>query len=251
LGFLSGLSYNTGMSKQYLAIDVGGTKIAAGLVDSKFKVTRIKVAPTSQKDLLIQIVSIIESYSGYVGIGLGVPGIVSPGGAVRKFPNIKNFRSTNLKKYLEAKFGMSVNIMNDAEAFTLAEAELVFKKFKRVFGVILGTGIGGGLVEKGRHRNMDRFLHQKLPALESQMQKYGPFKRAIETRDYVAKILPVIIQKHQPDLVVFGGSRSHLPQMQKVLDQVLSTIPHKRLKVTVGKLKYPGLVGAVIPLLKR
>lgn len=236
-----------------MGIDVGGTKIAAGLVDSKFKVSKLKNILTSQTNFLKQLTDLIGSYSDYSQIGLGVPGRVSKTGMIKRLPNIKNFKSLNLKRYLENKYKVPVGIINDAEAFTLAEANLSDKKFKKIFGVILGTGIGGGLVVNNVHKNVDSLLHRKLPGLEQRMQKYGPFKRSVEARPFIQKLLPIILNDFGPNLIVFGGARSMLPGMQTILKQCLkSGYPYPlKTSVKISRLKHAGIIGAVLPLLKK
>src|SRR5688500_17370583 len=133
--------------KNILGIDVGGTKIASGIVGPDFQVSEIKVEPTSQDDLVSQIVKIIQSYQNFEGIGLGIPGQVMPDGTVVKLPNIEKFQETNLKQLLEAQFKVPVNVLNDAKAFALAEATIGSGKDARVMaGVIIGTGVGVGIV---------------------------------------------------------------------------------------------------------
>ncbi len=237
--------------KTILGIDVGGTKIAAGLVNEKFEATEIKTESTSQSDLLAQLISLIESYSSYDGIGLGVPGVVAPDGKIEGFMNIPHFQPTNLKQTLEDKFKLPVSVMNDAEAFTLAEAQVEFKEKSKTFGVILGTGIGGGFVDGKTHQDTGiPFIHQKLPGLEAEMQSQGSFEAAAQAQPFVEKLLPVIIADFNPDLIVFGGSRSYLPGMQQVLDNVGKSIP-PQVSVQVSKLEHAGIIGAALPLLKK
>ncbi len=238
--------------KYILGIDVGGTKIAAGLVDEVFTVSEIKTEFTSQTELLGQLMNLIESYAGFAGIGLGVPGIVSSNGMVEGFNNIQNFKPTNLKEMLENKFKVPVNVMNDAEAFTLAQAKVGFKEPGKTFGVILGTGIGGGFVEGENHHDAGMpFIHLKLPELEAEMQRLGSFDQASQTEPFIVKLLPVIIENFNPDLIVFGGSRSHLPGVQQILDNAIARLPQAKVSVKVSQLDYAGVIGAAWPLLKK
>lgn len=233
--------------RQILGIDVGGTKIAAGLVDQNHKVSKVRVVPTSQSDLLSQLIKLIESYSDYSAIGLGMPGIISAKGMIKKLPNIKDFKPINLKEYLKTEFQVPVNVMNDSEAFALAEARVGSgQKFKRVFGVILGTGIGGGFVVANTSKNTELILRRKLPGLETKMQKFGPFKKAYESNPFVNKLLPVIMKTFRPDVIIFGGARSKLPGMQSILNKYSSKLPLK-----VSKLKHAGIIGAALPGLKK
>src|SRR3989338_8448853 len=91
--------YNNKYMKYTLGIDVGGTKIAAGLVDKAFKVHQVRVLATSQTNLPAQLIKLIENFRGFSAIGLGVPSPdISADGMVRVLPNVKGFKKTNLKK---------------------------------------------------------------------------------------------------------------------------------------------------------
>ncbi len=239
--------------KYVLGIDVGGTKIAAGLVDKNHGIRRVYELSTSQSDLLKQIVKLIESYKDFHAIGLGIPGHVEANGWIARLPNVKNFKPINLKKYLENEFKVKVSVINDAEAFALAEATTGGgQKFNKVLGVILGTGIGGGLVIKGKHKNVDRILHSKLPGLEKQMQRTRTFKNDQQAGDIVRQIFSIIIPAAHPDIIVFGGGRTHYRGINQIIKQSLYLAYPKDNKtvVRVSKLKHAGIIGAALPLLK-
>lgn len=242
------------MPKYTLGIDVGGTKIAAGLVDKSFKISQIKVLSTSQTDVTNQLLSLIRTYNGYSAIGLGVPGTVLENGMVKKFPNIRNFKPLNLKKYLENKFKVPVNVLNDAEAFTLGEAQLGGGRgFKKVCGVILGTGIGGGFTIKNNHKDIGPIIHRTLPDLEERMQRFGRFVRAEQYGPLTKKLLPVILRIFNPDIIIFGGGRSKIPGMQGELESNIKLLawPSTKPKIKISKLKYAGLTGAALTVLKK
>jgi glucokinase len=250
------------MRKYILGIDVGGTKIAAGLVDRKFQVTKVRIVPTSQTNLIGQLVKLIEFYDGFGAIGLGMPGWVLPNGVVTNLPNVKNFQKTNVRVLLEKKFKIPVKVMNDARAFTLAEATLgAGEKFKTVVGVTLGTGIGGGVVidkklYSGRNLMSGEWGHIFIrgdQTLEQTMQKFGKFTDAKQVEALAHVIMSVIVRSVDPEIIIFGGSRSTLPGLQTILNRSLKLVYQDPLKtiVKVSKLKHAGIIGAVLPLITR
>lgn len=136
-----------------IGIDLGGTKIeAVGLDDGGREVFRKRV-PTPKGDYagtLQQIKALVEEI-GEGSVGIGIPGSLS-----RTTGLVKNANSTwligkPLKQDLEDAVGREVRIENDANCFTLSEAvDGAGKGAAVVFGVILGTGVGGGIAVNGR-----------------------------------------------------------------------------------------------------
>lgn len=248
--------------KHILGIDVGGTKIAAGLVDSRYKVTKLSLMPTSQTDLLGQLERLIRRYSNFDAIGLAVPGLVLKDGTVVTLPNIRAFKRVNLKKFLERQFHTAAHVMNDARAFALAEASLgAGKRFETVVGVVVGTGIGSGVIRHkmiyyGQNRlagEIGHILVSNKTTLEQLMQKSGKFTNAKQAGPAIRMILSLILGSFDPEIVIFGGGRVNFPNMQKVLDQALRSAHRNPLKtkVVVGKLRHAGIIGAALPLLKK
>lgn len=150
-------------------IDLGGTKIEGIIVDAASKytpITRLRV-PTEQvhgyAHILSQIahlVDLMKAESGLrpLSIGIGTPGAIDPQSRYLKNSNTRPLLGKPLKKDLEALLGLPLTMANDANCFALAEARLgiVAEKYpdaKVVFGVILGTGVGGGIVVNGQVLN--------------------------------------------------------------------------------------------------
>ena len=138
-----------------IGIDLGGTNIKAGLVDSKGKLIKRYEMPTEAekgaKQVISNIIFSVEKVkSGRVGgIGIGSPGPMDYKKGVITAPVNLPFRNVHLKKLIQGKFRIKTMLDNDAKCFTLGES--VFgsgKKYKNVVGITLGTGIGGGLVIK-------------------------------------------------------------------------------------------------------
>lgn len=248
-------------SRKILGIDVGGTKIAAGLVDKSFHISRVSVLPTSHKDLTKQLLNIIESFNGFDAIGLGMPGQVLPNGLVNRLGNIPNFKPINVKEMLEKKFRVRVSVINDAKAFALAEARIgAGKAFASVAGVILGTGIGVGFVQNGQvyfgaNSLAGEIGHMELPNgkfLEEIVRQDGPFKNARQAQKYLRTLMSVVVRSMDPEIIVVGGGWSGLAGMEKELKQIIKTLrkfPVKTL-VKVSKLKHAGVIGAALFAIK-
>ncbi len=248
--------------KQILGIDVGGTKIAAGLIDKSFRVTKLAVLSTSQTDLVKQLVNLIRSYESFSAIGLGMPGQVLANGMITRLPNVNNFKSINFKKILEDKFKVPVNILNDAKAFALAEASIgVGRAYKTVAGVILGTGIGVGIIMDkkiyfGKDGIAGEYEHTVL--LDSKMfrdhrHSTGTFKQAANTNKYLKTLLDMIVLSFNPDIIILGGAWSKLSGMEKLANQLTKNVGNyiNKTPVKISKLKYAGIIGAALPLLKK
>lgn len=155
-----------------IGVDMGATKILAGLVDPGNQVLfRGKVKTGGDKtprDVLARMTGAIQICLNYAlqnslsvgGIGVGLPGPLDPdAGIVIEAPNLKDWNNVPVKAELEATLGLPVFIENDANLGTLAEAKLgAARGLPHVVGVFVGSGIGGGLVIDGRlyrgHRNI-------------------------------------------------------------------------------------------------
>lgn len=140
-----------------IGIDVGGTKIEGiALDDTGETLARERVATPREYrgtvDAIAALVRDIESRIGQRGtVGVGIPGAVSPATG-----NVKNANSTwligqPLGSDLTAALARPVRLMNDANCFALSEAtDGAAAGHSVVFGVIIGTGVGGGIVINGQ-----------------------------------------------------------------------------------------------------
>lgn len=142
--------------RMILGVDVGGTKIAAGLVSSTGKVSRFVTRPTEgDHDGKYVLATIRKMIAGRVdrsvtAIGVGIAGQVDhERGVLRSSPNLPaGFKNLALAKLLQRDFRLPVVIENDARCFALAEATYgAGKKYNHVVGITLGTGVGGGMVK--------------------------------------------------------------------------------------------------------
>lgn len=140
-----------------IGIDVGGTKIEGIALESDGRALARRRVPTPRGDYdatLAAIASLVESVERDAGrqgsIGVGIPGAPSPATGLVKNANSTWLIGRPLQADLERTLGRPVRLANDANCFALSEAtDGAGAGSKVVFGVILGTGCGGGIVVDG------------------------------------------------------------------------------------------------------
>ena len=141
-----------------LGIDLGGTKIEiVALGDGERELLRRRV-PTPREDYAGTVAAIgtlvdaAEAELGSAGtVGIGIPGSVSPASGLIRNANSTWLNGQPLQRDLEARLRRPVRLANDANCFALSEAaDGAGAGADSVFGAILGTGVGGGLVIGGR-----------------------------------------------------------------------------------------------------
>ncbi|MEM6318387.1 MAG: ROK family protein [Bacteroidota bacterium] len=150
-------------------IDLGGTKIEGVVLedrDSPNVLKRIRVPTEREKGyehVLNQISKVIEVLSVEVGIrpqkiGIGHPGTLEPSSQLIKNSNTVVLNGMPLQQDLENALNVPVVLANDANCFAIAETQMGAVRehvpnAEVVFGVILGTGVGGGVVINGKVRS--------------------------------------------------------------------------------------------------
>lgn len=156
----------TERTKNLWGIDMGGTKIEGAVLKSPENpevLFRYRLPTESDKGYehvmgqIQKVVSKMEDELGYrpEQIGIGTPGTLDPLTNTMKNCNSVVLNGKPLRADLERKLGVQLHMANDANCFALAEANMgiAFEKFPKaevVFGVIMGTGVGGGVVVRGR-----------------------------------------------------------------------------------------------------
>jgi fructokinase len=154
------------MNQSLWGIDLGGTKIEGIILESIAKPTpiirtRVDTEAAQGYDHVIgQIAKLIgemEQQSGLTAktIGIGTPGVLDPTLQTMKNCNTTVLNGMPLKKDIEARLKMPVVMANDANCFALAEtywgtARREAPEARMIFGIILGTGVGGGIVIDGK-----------------------------------------------------------------------------------------------------
>lgn len=147
-------------------IDMGGTKIEGIILKSSenpevlFR-DRVPTEADQGYDHILEqvgkVVALMEKAAGYkpTKIGFATPGILDPKLGVMKNCNSTAMNGRPMKADLEKLLGIKIEIANDADCFALAETRFgvvkeQFPDAKVVFGVIMGTGVGGGIVVDGK-----------------------------------------------------------------------------------------------------
>lgn len=140
-----------------IGIDLGGTKIEGILLDeslNSLQRTRIATQKNDYFSILNQIESLVNNISKNISefsIGVCTPGAISKKNGLIKNSNTQCLIGKPIQSDLEKKFGTKISIENDANCFAMAEATLgCAKGHSVVFGVIMGTGVGGGIVIDGK-----------------------------------------------------------------------------------------------------
>jgi fructokinase len=235
-----------------IGIDLGGTKIEGVALDEAGATIVRRRVPTPQGDYratvdaLAALVSDIEAETGRSGtVGIGMPGALS-----RVSGRVKNANSTCLNGQalltdLEAVLSRPVRLANDANCFALSEAvDGAGRGAHTVFGVILGTGVGGGIVVdgsvlEGPNGIAGEWGHNPLPAPEVEDQPLRPCycgragcvetylcgpalerERAVlgdaalaRYEKRLARALAGVINVLDPDVIVLGGGVSNLDRL--------------------------------------
>jgi fructokinase len=140
-----------------IGIDLGGTKIEAIAIDARggerFR-RRVGTPHGDYEHTLEAIAALVaeaEAATGPGTVGIGMPGVVSPATGLVKNANSTWLNGRPLDRDLSARLGRPVRLANDANCFALSEAaDGAARGASCVFGVIVGTGTGGGIVVDGR-----------------------------------------------------------------------------------------------------
>ena len=159
-----------------IGIDLGGTKIAAILMDKADNTRREQRIPTPQGDYdgtLAAMVSLVEEFAAIEGgdtpVGIAMPGSIDPATGLVQNANSTWLNDRPFATDIARHLARPVRCANDANCFCLSEAhDGAAQGAGSVFGVILGTGCGGGFVVNGRLVNGPRNIggewgHNPLP----------------------------------------------------------------------------------------
>ncbi|HJQ84392.1 MAG TPA: ROK family protein [Candidatus Binatia bacterium] len=149
------------MAAPVMGVDLGGTKIEGVVLgDGIVPLHRVRV-PTGRErgyaHVVEQVAAVVDALRPHApaarAIGIGTPGSLSARDRTLKNSNTTCLNGRPLDTDLAARLGLEVRLENDANCFALAEARWgAGRGHGLVFGVILGTGVGGGIVVDGRVR---------------------------------------------------------------------------------------------------
>ena len=163
------------MSATRIGIDLGGTKIeiAALAPDGTERLRRRVPTPPGYAATLEAIAGLVRAAEAALGVtctvGIGIPGTISPATGLVKNANSIALNGHRFDADIAARLGRPVRVENDANCFALSEAsDGAGAGHGMVFGVILGTGVGGGIVlngalHRGPHRIAAEWGHNPLP----------------------------------------------------------------------------------------
>jgi fructokinase len=223
-----------------IGVDLGGTKIEAIALEGSREVFRKRIAtPRGDYDATLAAVASLVNQIGKGSVGIGIPGALS-----RVTGLVKNANSTwligkPLKQDLEHILGREVRVENDANCFALSEAvDGAGRGARVVFGVILGTGVGGGIVVDGKvlvgpnaiagewgHNPLPSPQPEDLPLRPCYCHRVGCIETylcgpALERdgdlalyEERLARSLATVINVLDPDVVVLGGGVSNLDRL--------------------------------------
>jgi len=140
-----------------IGVDVGGTKVAAGVVDKGGRILEKVRRPTPSTnphetaEVIAEVVGLLrDKYEDVVAVGLGAAGFVDETRSTVLFaPNLA-WRNEPIKEKVEAKVGLPIVVENDANAMAWGEARFGAGRGEDfLVCVTLGTGIGGGIISHG------------------------------------------------------------------------------------------------------
>ncbi len=145
----------------FVGVDVGGTKVAAGLVNSQGEISaQVRVAMTSNSTAERGLESVLSAIShvipngavGLTGIGICAPGPLDPQrGVILNPPNVPCWRDFPLAASVQKLHQVPVKVDNDANAAALAETRWgAARGYQNVFYATIGTGIGTGIIFDGK-----------------------------------------------------------------------------------------------------
>ncbi len=140
-----------------IGIDLGGTKIEGIALSNTGEIVARRRVPTPSQyeatlDAIAEVVDAIErAVEVRCTVGIGIPGTVMPASGVVKNANSVCLNGQPFERDLNIRLARIVRLMNDANCFALSEAaDGAAAGAPVVFGVILGTGVGGGIVVGGK-----------------------------------------------------------------------------------------------------
>ena len=231
-------------TSRVIGVDIGGTKMSSGLVDSSGVSNIHKVdtnAHGSEGEVMNSVFTLLDHYpqGSYDAIGIGIPSIVDvEQGIVFDVSNIPSWKEVHLKDILENRYDVPVRLNNDANVFAIGEKYFgCAQPYTNVAAVTLGTGLGTGLIINGRlysGRNCGAGEFGMVPYKDGILENYCSgqfFKRNYDTPGdemyrraeqgdpealeafaglgtNLGDAVKIIIYAVDPDAIVFGGSVS-------------------------------------------
>jgi fructokinase len=235
-----------------IGIDLGGTKIEALALDANGReVFRKRIAsPRGDYAATLAAIAALVREAGEGTVGVGIPGAISRASGLVKNSNSTWLIGKPLKQDLEKAIGRAVRLANDANCFALSEAvDGAGAGAEVVFGVILGTGVGGGIVVRGqvltgRNAIAGEWGHNPLPLPQSvdlplrpcycgrdgcietylsgpALERDGGEAALDRYEERLARALAGVINILDPDVIVLGGGVSNVARLYSNVPRLL------------------------------
>lgn len=249
------------MSGMRIGVDLGGTKIEVVVLDAAGEERLRRRVPTPAGDYaatVSAIAALVREAQNMAGdrapIGIGTPGCTSKRSGLIINANSTVLIGKPLQQDVERAIGRRVRMTNDANCFALSEAtDGAAAGAAVVFGVILGTGVGGALAVNGRvvdgangiagewgHNPLPWPQADELPGARCYCGKYGCIEtflsgpalareRSTEGdsaamqryEDRLARALATILNVVDPDVIVLGGGVSNVERLYESVPRLL------------------------------
>lgn len=262
-----------------LGIDIGGTTIGLGLVQDgkiikKVSVPSFPAGATMEQTLdylASQIAAILPAEA--TKIGIGVPSVVDvEKGIVYEATNIPSWQEVHIKENLEARFPVTVSVNNDANCFAMGAYAAYPKEQKPevLVGITLGTGVGIGIIDRGRlfggancgagelgclpfrsgiledYCSKKFFESRSLNSLETAQAAEKGDSKALALFDELGanlgELLCAVLFAYDPSHIAFGGGVAYnYPYFRKAMEEyVKKNFPYHN---TVDRLKIDVFTG--------
>jgi fructokinase len=234
----------TALALRRIGIDLGGTKIESLALDAAGReVFRKRIAaPRGDYAATLDAIAQLVREAGEGTVGVGIPGALSRATGLVKNANSTWLIGKPLKEDLERATGREVRLANDANCFALSEAvDGAGARAEVVFGVILGTGVGGGIVVRGEvltgpNAIAGEWGHNPLPAPQPEdlplrpcycgragcietylsgpaLERDGGDAALARYEERLARALAGVINILDPDVIVLGGGVSKVARL--------------------------------------
>ena len=231
-----------GSKQHFIGVDLGGTKVKAGLV-SNGHILRSHRELVPAQGSVDEVIDILCHTIAHVlepsvsGIGIGVPSVVdTESGIVYDVQNIPSWKEVPLKEILQDKFGLPVAINNDVNCFALGENHFgLGREFDHFVTLIIGTGIAAGIVinnqiypgrncgagEIGMINYLDHHFEyyasgqffENLHNTTGEEQFHLAMKNNVKAKSlfkefgtHIGNVVKAVLYTYDPQLIILGGS---------------------------------------------
>lgn len=226
-------------------IDLGGTKIELLALDAQGREAYRKRVPSPSHEyqaMLRAIAGLVAGAERELGakgsVGIGIPGALSPATGLVKNANSTCLIGRPFNQDLERALGREVRMMNDANCFALSEAvDGAAAGAEVVFGVILGTGVGGGVVVRGQvltgvnaiagewgHNPLPLPTAQDLPLRECYCRRLGCIEAYLSGPSLARDHEQATGERLSPEEIVARNVEPTLARYEERLARALGTI---------------------------